>query len=69
MLLQGFGLCGSFRVMCGGHDGVLLCNEVCKAELVCVISESPMLPEAVSWSEVTDALCTVRHSEEVDRYL
>ena len=69
MLLQGFGPCGAVRVVCGGRDGVLLCNEVYKAELVCVIGESPMLPESVSWSEVTDASCPVRHSEEVDRYL
>ena len=69
MLLQGFGPCGTVRVVCGGRDGVLLCDEVCKAELVCVVGEPPMLPESVSRSEVTDALCTVRHCEEVDRYL
>ena len=69
MLLQGFGPCGTVRVVCGGRDGVLLCDEVRQAELVCVVSEPPMLPESVSWSEVTDALCTIRHSEKVDRYL
>ena len=43
---------------------MLLCDEVCLAELVCVVSESPMLPESVSRCKVTAyALCAVRHSE------
>ena len=47
-----------------------MCDEVYKAELVCVVSESPMLPESVSRCKVTAyALCAVRHSEKVDRYL
>ena len=29
MFLQSFGICGTFRMVCGGRDGVLLCNEVC----------------------------------------